>query len=210
MNNKMSHGFYIFAALVAGCISGMSLFSVFVHEQKEMAEWLSGIGTISAVIVSLYLANRPSPPAKLSARAKVMVAGRQGEGLSDPIIYCELYLENSGQQAALIKDIDWYCEGIKSGKLPGESIAIKGGDGNLITINIRQVDTTKFGIDLSTRKISFPEEDGSFIENELDKLPWEIFNTENLDEIRGIIEKRCFFKVTLWNSENQIDAIWEK
>lgn len=209
MKNKSSSGFYIFATLVIGCFVGMGLFSMFIHTPKALADLLSAIGTIGAVIVSLYLANRPKRPAVLSARGRVIVGGE----IDDPLIYSEVYLENSGQQTVLIKDIDWYCEGNMSGKLLGESIAIKGGDGKLIKITIKKIDlgnSSQFGIDLANMKLDYRDEDGELISKPLDMHPEEINRAYSQGEIKRIIEEKCYFKVTPWNPESEIDVTWEQ
>lgn len=49
----------MWASIIIGVIVGMGIFSIFVQAPKGLENWLSAIGTIGAVTVSLYLANKP-------------------------------------------------------------------------------------------------------------------------------------------------------
>ncbi len=68
--------------------------------------WLVGIGTVGAVITSLYLARRDSRVnLKVSAGHRIIVGA--GINIKDPPDYCSIYIVNQGFRKATITNIGW-------------------------------------------------------------------------------------------------------
>ena len=66
--------------------------------------WLAGIGTVEAVITSLYLARRDSRVSlKVSVGHRIML----GPGIEKPPEYCSIYIVNQGFRKATITNIGW-------------------------------------------------------------------------------------------------------
>ncbi|WP_136805847.1 hypothetical protein [Desulfosediminicola flagellatus] len=66
--------------------------------------WLASLGTISAVITSLYLARRESKiNLSVSAGHRVMIGG----GIQGQKDYCSIYVVNQGFRKATITNIGW-------------------------------------------------------------------------------------------------------
>ncbi|WP_371190537.1 hypothetical protein [Weissella viridescens] len=177
---------------------------------SEIAEWFSAIGTVGAVIVSLYLANKPKKPAKLSVRSDVRV----GKLKDELFIYCDVYFENRGEQEALIERIDWYC---KDNKLPqkpcgilDETIGVDGGHSKVVHIFIKEPEDFSSNKNFEDYKIlnkmEFDSPEFEYSE-QLCLYPSNVMYMDidsQMSQIRQSIKETCFLTVKLWSSETKI------
>src|SRR5690348_7809500 len=71
---------------------------------NSFANWLSAIGTLAAVIVSLWLAQRSAPKAKLSVGIRAIVGPGSREPFPEYIVF---RLTNHGERPLVVTQIGW-------------------------------------------------------------------------------------------------------
>lgn len=98
----------MWASIIIGVIVGMGIFSIFVQAPKGLENWLSAIGTILAVITSLFLSLKPR---------RVKMAWENNLTIYDSLVAgpkffsFELSGFNSSDGADALKDVSIYYKG---------------------------------------------------------------------------------------------------
>lgn len=118
----------LFSALIIGLSFGGEV-------TDRIAAWMSAIGTFGAVVVSLYLANKPATRPKISAKAELdyrkYIENTEFPDKITTEVNLEIYVENVGEQQLIIKNISWCYKNfvtplkIKSWSIDGKSSEVK-------------------------------------------------------------------------------------
>ncbi|MFP7242367.1 hypothetical protein [Pediococcus pentosaceus] len=111
INELSGRWLVLISALITGCVVGAGLFSFFVATPKGLENWLSAVGTLLAVVVSLYLANKPKKAAKLDFYRTDVILYKSftvvdGKHINTILgMQCILGLKNVGGKALNINEI---------------------------------------------------------------------------------------------------------
>lgn len=94
--------------IIVGIVLGASVFSIFVLVPKGLENWISAGGTLLAVFVSLYLANKPKKKGELNlfdSRLEFKISHNNNENRKISEIGMTCFMANTGERSLLVKNV---------------------------------------------------------------------------------------------------------